>query len=138
MTEMDDDEAWDAMEALYREGKVEVEPSGDPDGDPSFSLSEHGEAAAEDLLREDDEAVLLFLAEAVKNVDRPGDPSNIASELIDMAGWLRDEVGVNAFRVLKRNPEKAPGISVEDLPEKYLEQFDPGETDGDDGGDNDG
>jgi len=135
---MDEDEVWDAMESLHREGKVEVEPSGDPDGDPGFSLSEHGEAAAKDLLREKDDAVLMVLAEALKNVDRPGDPSNVAEALVDIAKFIRDDVGVNAFRVIQRNPEKAPGISAEDLSEAFIEQFDPDEDDVDEGGEDDG
>jgi hypothetical protein len=121
-----EDETWDALEELYREGRIDVEPSGDPDDpEPSFSLTEHGLASVRDGLRENDEMVLFLIrVHLSETVERRQDESEIAERLIELAEWVRDDVGVNIFRVMKRNPEAAPVIDIEDLGESFIQWFD--------------
>lgn len=128
----DDDEMWEALEELHREGRIRVEPSGDPDDpEPAFSLTEHGLASARDQLRENDEMVLFLIqVHLTETVERKQDESEIAEALIDLAKWVRDDVGVNIFRVLKRNPEAAQAIDFDGLSEAFLQRFD---AEGDDG-----
>lgn len=120
-----EDETWKALEELWREGRLEMEPPAEPGGEARFSLSEHGLASARDQLRENDEMV-LFLVHVHLNetVERKKDESEIAEALIDLAKWVRDDVGVNIFRVLKRNPEAAEAIDFGGLSEKFIKQFD--------------
>lgn len=125
---MDEDETWDALEELWREGKIDHVPGiGDVDS-PQFNLTDEGVKATRELFRENDDAVLMLLSIAVKDqVARPNDESELAEVLTTFAKKLRDDAGVNAFRVIRRNPEKAPGIDAEGLPEAFVEQFDPPE-----------
>lgn len=126
----EEDEIWGGLEDLWREGKINHVPSEDPDEEGGFTLTEHGNAAARDLLRENDDAVIMLLSVHIEeHVDKKGDPKRVAEALTEIAEWIRDDAGVNAFRVLKRNPEKAPGINVEGFSEAFLSQFDPDEED---------
>lgn len=127
---MDEGESWKALEELWREGKIDHVPSiGDVD-EHNFTLTDEGTESARELLRENDDAVLMLLSIVVKeHVARPNDESELAEFLGMFAEKLREDVGVNAFRVIRRNPEKAPGIDVEGLPEAFVEQFDPVEDD---------
>jgi hypothetical protein len=121
----DDDDTWDALEELWEEEKIEHVPAvGDVD-DPQFKLTDEGRDAAREVLRENDDAVLMLLSIAVENVDRPNDESAVAEALVEFAGVLRDDAGVNAFRVLRRHPEKAPGIDVENIADEFVRRFDP-------------
>jgi hypothetical protein len=125
---MDEDEAMDALEDLWREGKVEHVPGvGDVD-EHNFKLTDDGTAAAQELLREDDSAVLQIVAFHLSSVDRPGDTSNVIRALIDLAEWLRDDLEVNLWRVLRRTSEEH-NIGVNDLPEEFVERFDSGGRD---------
>lgn len=126
----EDNETWDALEELHREGKIEMEPSGDPDAEPGFSLTEHGLANARDQLRENDEMVLFMVqVHLTETVDRKKDEAEVAEALIDLAKWLRDDAGINVFRVLRRNPEAMEAIDFEGLGEGYISRFDPEEAD---------
>lgn len=122
---MDEDEIWDALEELWRDEKVEHVPTvGDVD-EHHFSLTDEGTEYARDLLRENDEGVLMLVQLVLQGVDRPGDTEAVSEALVEFGVHLRDDVGVNVFRVLRRHSEEVQGIDVEDLPEAFIEDFDP-------------
>lgn len=129
MPEMTEDEVWEGLEELWEDELIEHVPAlGDVD-DHHFTLTDDGTRYAEQLLRESDDAVLLLVATAVDNVDRPGDSSAIASALVDIGKIIRDNAGVNIFRVMRRNPEQCPGLDVAELDEEFVAAFDPSEED---------
>lgn len=123
----DDDETWAALEELHHDGRIEMEPSGDPDDpEPAFSLTEHGLAHARGQLRENDEMVLFLIqVHLTETVEREQDESEIAAALVELAEWVRDDVGVNIFRVMKRNPDAKHAIDFDGLGEAFIQRFDP-------------
>jgi hypothetical protein len=125
MTDNDDDETMDALGELFREEKVNMDVPADPDEEANFSLTDEGTEAAREILRENDQAVLMVATMQLESMERSGDSEAVSRQLIDLGAWLRDDSGVNLFRVLRRNPEAMPTFQAEDLPEEFLEVFDP-------------
>lgn len=120
-----DDETFEALEELYREGKIDHVPGIGSDTEPGFTLTDAGDRAAEDLLREDDDALLFLVSLFLDDVDRPGDTEAVSRMLVKAGRLIRDEIGRNIFRVMADNPDAVPGIDADDLPETFLEAFDP-------------
>lgn len=123
ITGMSEQDAWEGLEEAYRDGLIDHVPGLGSDVDPAFELNEDGEREAERILRENDGAVFHVLSMALDDAD------DTTEGLVKIAGFLRDEAGVNAFRVMERHPEACPGIDIENVPEEYIEQFDPPEED---------
>lgn len=123
---MDEDDAWDALEELWEEGKVEHVPGiGDVD-EHRFTLTENGVEDAEQLLREDDDQVLwLFGFHLDRNVERKNNKDEMLDEIVSFAKTLRDTAGVNLFRVLARNPDVYEWIDADGLANDFIEAFDP-------------
>lgn len=123
--EMSEEETWDAIQDLYEEGKIDHVLTDETD-EPAFTLNEKGMKSARQSLREND-AMVLFLIQThlSRTVERRKDESEIAEALVDLAKWVRDDVGVNIFRVMERNPEAAEAIDFSGLSETFIEQFDP-------------
>lgn len=124
-----EDEVWDSLEELYREGDVDPVPGIGSDVDPRFTLSESGERRAEDLLRENDEALLYLVGLAAQ--DGFNSDGSVAQSLVSFGTRIRDDVGVNVFRVMKRHSEKIDWLDIEGVPEEFVQAFDPEEGDDD-------
>lgn len=117
-----EEEMWDAIQELYDEGKIDHVLTDETD-EPAFALSEKGVESARASLQEND-AMVLYMVQIHLNetVDRQKDESEVAEALIDLAKWMRDDAGVNVFRVLERSETEI--IDFEGLPEGFLERFD--------------
>lgn len=122
---MSEDEVWDCLEELYRGGDIDHVPGIGSDVEPAFTLSESGERRAENLLRENDEALLYLIGLAAK--DALNSDQSVAQALVSFGALIRDDVGVNVFRVMKRHSEKIDWLDIEGVPEEFVQAFDPEE-----------
>jgi hypothetical protein len=121
--EMTEEEVWDALEELHQDSKIDHVPGIGSDVDPAFTLTDKGIESARHHLKENDEAVLLFVHVVLSEVDRPMDTTALAEALDDVGQHLRDDVGVNVFRVLRR--QDVDWFDAEGLPEEFVEVYDP-------------
>lgn len=120
-----------ALLDLKQEGKIEFhDDDRDEEGDPTMSLSDDGRGAAVGLLQNNDDAVLFMLkihfGQEFDELDSVSE-KDVWQAITELAKTLRSD-GVNLFRVLKRNPEKTPGIDVSNIPLSIIKQFDADES----------
>jgi hypothetical protein len=106
----------EGLEEAYRDGLVDMEIPGDPQESTKFALSEHGRAYSRDLLRENDEAVLLLLTIALDNSESPS-----PKELAQLSVHIAEDAGVNAYRVIQRNEDKVPWLSNGAITDEMVE-----------------
>lgn len=122
---LDEDEVFEALGELYREGKVDMEPAvGNVDARKrKFSLTEKGFAGVRETFEESDAAV-LYLVGLVLEEQRPFESEeDLGSALLKFSNWFADETGINAIRIINRNVDDVPYIR-EPLPESVAEPFD--------------
>lgn len=116
-----EEEAWDALEDLYREGKIDHVPTIGSGGEPAFTMTDEGMDHARGVMRENDAALAMLMQLAVDNAD---DGEEVGA-LVGMAETIRDDAGVNVWRRLREHAESLPTIDFEELPERFYEEFDP-------------
>lgn len=124
---LSEEETLEALEELHHDGDVEVVPGiGNDVDEPSFRLTDSGEDRATGVLQEKDEAVLYIVRMHLSRVGKSKDPKAVTKALVGLGKHLRDDAGVNVFRVLERNQtEDWPlQIDFEGLPEEFVEVFD--------------
>lgn len=113
---------------LYREleeaGKIEGAHN-ETTGTKEVNLTESGQEQVTELLRESDEEVLRSLQAGVEDFDLQADRAQFVTRLTAISQHMRDDVGVNVFRVLERNPEAAAELGLEDISQELIEQFEP-------------
>ena len=106
------------LEEAYRDGLVNVEHGAGPSEEPQFSLSEHGDAAANDLLREKESALLYLVhihcGRAMKH------NQDVPQALAELAVLVAENVGVNIYRVLARNLDEIDWLSGEAITEEQI------------------
>lgn len=94
------------------DGYLRVAPAGDPAEDPSLQITEHGEAAGRDALRQSDAAVAhvveLYVGTCLK---RDGDDADLVHALAEITKFLAEDAGINAYRILRHNPDLAPWLA---------------------------
>jgi hypothetical protein len=117
MTEQSD--VMDGLEEAYRDGLVNVEHSGDPADEPRFSLSEHGDAAANDLLRENEAAVIQLVNLHCAEMKRQN--RDIPQSLAALAVLVGENVGVNIYRVLARHLDDIPWLTGDAITDEQIQ-----------------
>lgn len=126
---MTDREVRKSLEELLSEGHIEEEWDSESQ-DHRYSLTPGGKEYAEEQICEDDD-MALFLFKLMWNDrvnDRPwAEDGDNQKKFLRIALTMRDDIGVNIVRVLKRNSDKYEGGPqiAEDAPEHVLEEFDP-------------
>lgn len=120
---LSEDEVWDALEELHREGDIDHVPGIGSDVDPAFTLSDSGVKRATEVLRESDEAVLYLVGLAAQ--DALKSDHSVAEALVRFGGHLRDDADLNVFRVMRRHSERIDWLDVDGLPDEFVEAFDP-------------
>lgn len=121
-----EEETLEALEELHHDGAVEVVPGVGSDMDePSFRLTETGDEMAEEVLQENDDAVLYLIGIHLSQVGKIKDSNVLAEALVEIGVLLRDDAGVNVFRVLERNPDAFPiEVDFEGMPDDFVGVFD--------------
>lgn len=120
-------EALEALEELHHDGDVEVVPGVGSDMDePGFRLTDSGVESAEEVLRENDDAVLMVVGMHLSRVGKINNSDAVTEALVEIGTHLRDDAGVNIFRVIGRNPDTLPiSVDVDGIPDELIEEFDP-------------
>lgn len=113
-----DDDLEQGLEEAYRDGLVDAEHSGDPADEPEFSLTEHGEAAANDLLREKEAAVIQLVNLHCAEMHRRNE--DIPEALAELAILVAENIGVNIYRVLGRHLEDIPWLTGDAITDEQI------------------
>lgn len=124
---LSEEETLEALEELHHDGDVEVVAGlGENLDEPSFRLTDSGEDRATSVLQEKDEAVLYIVQMHLSRVGKIKDPDAVTKALVELGKVLRDDAGVNVFRVLERNQQEDWPLQIdfEGLPEDFVEVFD--------------
>lgn len=107
-----DDELLEKMHDEFTDGK-------------EVKLTESGQEQVSELLRENDEEVLQSVRVGVEDFDLQEDRAQFTTRLTQVAQYMRDDVGVNVFRVLDRNPKAAADLGLGDISQELIGQFEP-------------
>lgn len=123
---LSESEVWDALEELYQDGFIDH--AGDTvGGRPQWNLNDDGEEYVQNLFGEFDDALAYLASLAIRNAPE-GDELEV---LLQFAGFVRDDMGINMLRRLKQSDDVDVDL-LDDFPEDVLRRFDPQEED--DGG----
>lgn len=115
---MDEDDAWEAMEELYRDEKIDRVQGN------RFTLNDQGVEFAEQLLRENPEHVEFLCLLHLNKHGVDGDNMN------EFLHWIRDEVGINPMEsLIEADPD---WFDTEGIRKETIATYEPSGADTDD------
>lgn len=114
---MDEEEIQDILDNFKDAGAVERNKQG-------YRLTEQGAEIAETMIGTRPDMQLKLFAIRWNQMPNYTNPHR---KLIKIAKDLKENPGINIFRTIESNPDKLDGIelTVDQLPEDFVQQFDP-------------